>query len=74
MICYTLKIKSKIEMWGATSGKKFVVGFEIRSHVLRQDGTKELVKEDATLDLLTFLKDEKRELIAYLSREDIDWK
>jgi hypothetical protein len=58
---------------GTSSGKKFVVEFEIKSYVLREDGSRELVKEDASLDLLTFLKDEKRELVAYLDKESIVW-
>ena len=33
--------------------------FEIRSYVLQEDGSKELVKEDGTMDLLSMLKDEQ---------------
>ena len=51
---------------GSKTGKRFVAVFEIKSFVLREDGTKELVKEDATLDLLSFLRDEKRELTMYV--------
>ena len=61
----------------AKTGKEFVVAFEIRSHVLREDGEMTLVKEDsegAYMDLLSFLKDDKKELIAYLKKEQIDWQ
>jgi hypothetical protein len=58
---------------GKSSGKKFVLMFEINSYFLREDGSKELVKEDATMDLLSFLRDEKKELIAYYLKEQIDW-
>ena len=58
---------------GKKTGKRFVAMFEIKSYVLREDGSKELVKEDGSLDLLSMLKDEKKELIAFLKEEQIEW-
>jgi hypothetical protein len=63
------KHKNNDKNIGSKTGKRFTVVFEIKSFVLREDGTKELVKEDATLDLLSFLRDEKKELIMYMDAE-----
>ena len=67
------KNKDKSKNIGTRSGKKFVAEFEIKSYVLREDGTRELVKEDGFEDLLTFLKNESGELILYRRIEDIQW-
>ena len=58
---------------GKTSGKRFVAAFEIKSYVLREDGSRELLKDDATIDLLTFLKDRDQELYAYMDEKSIVW-
>jgi len=67
------KHKDSSKNIGLKTPKKFVVMFEIRSYVLREDGSKELVKEDGTMDLLSMLKDEKKELIGYFKKEQIEW-
>ena len=62
--------------------------FEIKSFVLREDATKEIIKEDGTMDLLSFVKiakedgtmnllsyvrDEYKDLICYFDEKDIKW-
>lgn len=71
MIYYKHKDPSK--NIGKTSGKKFVVMFDIKSYVLREDGSKELVKHDATTDLLTMMRDDGEELIHYFNETQIEW-
>ena len=58
---------------GKATGKKFVAMFEIKSYVLREDGSKELIKEDGSMDLLSFLTDKNKELIVYHKEDQIDW-
>jgi len=55
---------------GKLSGKKFVVEFEVKSYVLREDGSRELVNVDAAMHLLTFLKDVDRELIMFTCKPE----
>jgi hypothetical protein len=71
MLYFKNKVASK--NIGLSSGKKFVVMFEIKSYVLREDGTKELVKEDGTMDLLTMMNNEDGDLIGYWDEKQIEW-
>jgi len=58
---------------GKKTGQKFVAMFEIKSYVLREDGSKQIIKEDGTMDLLSMMADKNKELIHYLKEEQIEW-
>lgn len=64
------KNKDNTKNVGKLSGKKFVVEFEVKSYVLREDGSRELVNVDAAMHLLTFLKDVDRELIMFTGKPE----
>jgi len=58
---------------GKTTGKKFVVAFDIKSYCMNENGELRAEKINAETDLLTFLVEGKSVLNAYFKKEDIKW-